>query len=47
MSSLAEINDGELHNRDIKKRVLDHYDDKIHFCPSQVKAPLNMLFIIC
>jgi len=45
MSSLAEINDGELYNRDIKKRVLDHYGDKIQFCPSyRVKAPLKYAF---
>ena len=32
MFSLAENNDIELYNRDVKKSVLDHYGDKTRFC---------------
>ena len=34
VSSLATNDDVELYNRDVKKRLLDHYGDKVQFCPS-------------
>ena len=32
--SVAETDDIELYNKDVKKRLLDNYGEKTEFCPS-------------
>ena len=44
MSSLEENAGGEIYNRDDKKFLLDHYGDKIPFCPSHLANEPEMFF---
>ena len=44
MSSLTENEDAELYNKDVKKRLLDRYGDKIQFCPSHRLNEPEMCF---
>ena len=44
MSSLAENDGVEIYNRDDKKFLLDHYGDKIQFCPSHRANEPEMFF---
>ena len=44
MLSLAEDDDVEIYNRDVKKFILDHYGDEIRFCPSHRANEPEMCF---